>query len=133
MAHPSGAPEGDQTPQLRRIIRCAREQLGAEPAYLWAKFPTYFVLRHGDRGKWFAVSGTVSREKLGLSGAVPLPILVVKCDPILLGSLLGTKGFLPAYHMSKTNWVTICLDDTVSDDTVINLLTISYDLTKPLK
>lgn len=26
--------------------------------------------------------------------------------------------------------ITICLDDTVSDEDIINLLTISYDLTK---
>ena len=116
--------------QLVRITQYAREQLGAEPEYLWAKFPSYFILRHANNRKWFAVSGDVERKKLGLPGEDSVRILVVKCDPILLGSLLGTKGFLPAYHMSKANWVSICLDDTVSDEEVINLLTLSYDLTK---
>jgi len=112
-----------------QIIHYAREKLGNEPEYLWDKYYSYFVLRHAGRRKWYALAGDVPREKLGLPGQGNLSILNVKCDSILLGSLLGTKGFLPAYHMNKTNWVTILLDGTVPRDQVIDLLTISYDLT----
>ncbi len=50
------------------ILRYAGEQLGAGPEYLWAKSPTYFVLRHGNNRKWFAVVMDVPWAALGLSG-----------------------------------------------------------------
>ena len=57
-------------------------------------------------------------------------MLVVKCDPNLIGSLLTTPGFLPGYHMSKSTWITILLDGTVPVDEIRTLLDLSYDLTK---
>lgn len=112
------------------VLQYAGEQFGSEPEFLWAKYPGYCVLRHTNNKKWYAVLMDVPREKLGLPGDGIIDILDVKCDPILLGSLLGTDGFLPAYHMSKSSWVTIRLDGSVSSEEIINLLTISYDLTK---
>ena len=51
--------------------------------------------------------------------------LNVKCDPLLIGSLRQKPGSFPAYHMSKTQWITAVLDagragdhDIVSDDIV---------------
>lgn len=112
------------------LLRYAQEQFGSEPEYLWEKYPTYCVLRHTSNRKWYAVVMEVPGSKLGLSGDGLLEILDIRCGPVLLGSLLGTKGFLPAYHMNKSNWVTILLDGSVPDNEIINLLTVSYDLTK---
>ena len=75
----------------------------------------------------------VSKRKLGLPEDKAVEILDVKCDPILLGSLLGREGFLPAYHMSKSSWVSILLDGSVPPEEIRDLLTISYDLTKKKK
>ena len=38
------------------------------------------------------------------------------------------EGIYPAYHLSKKNWVSIILDDTLTDDEVMKLIAISYDL-----
>ena len=113
-----------------RVLRYARERFGSEPEYLWAKYPTYCVLRHGGNRKWYAAVMDVPRNKLGLPGTDAVEILDVKCDPRLLGSLLETEGFLPAYHMNKSNWVTILLDGSVPDGEIQNLLALSYDLTR---
>lgn len=111
------------------VLRYARERFGSEPEYLWVKYPGYCVLRHTNNRKWYAAVMDVPRNKLGLSGDSTVDILNVKCDPILLGSFLGTSGFLPAYHMNKSNWVSVLLDGAVPDETIVNLLDISYDLT----
>ena len=112
------------------VLRYARERFGSEPEYLWAKYPTYCVLRHGGNRKWYAAVMDVPGNKLGLPGTDAVEILDVKCDPRLLGSLLETEGFLPAYHMNKSNWVTILLDGSVPDGEIQNLLALSYDLTR---
>ena len=42
----------------------------------------------------------VPKNKFGLPGCENLDVVNLKCNPLLLGSLLGEKGFFPAYHMS---------------------------------
>ena len=36
---------------------------------------------------------------------------------------------LPGYHMNKDHWITMRLDGTAEDETIRELLEISYDLT----
>lgn len=71
----------------------------------------------------------VSRKKLGLSGDGSVDILNVKCDPLMIGSLLKESGILPAYHMNKANWITVLLDNSASDEHIKMLLDISYTMT----
>ncbi len=112
----------------RKLLQYALDQFGDEPEYLWSKYPTYCVLRCTVSQKWYAAVMEVPRARLELPGGGMVDILDVKCDPILLGSLLGTPGFLQAYHMSKSSWVTILLDGTVPAGTVQELLHISRSL-----
>lgn len=73
----------------------------------------------------------IPKEKLGLREDGMIDVLNVKCNPILIGSLRSDAGFFPAYHMNKTNWITIALDGTVNADRIKWLLDMSYDLTAP--
>lgn len=112
------------------LLACAREQLSAEPEYLWASAPTYCVLRHENNRKWFAAVMDVPRAVLGLAGEGRVDILNVKCDPLMTGSLLEREGIFPAYHMNKSRWVSLLLDGSLPDEEIVGLLMISYDLTR---
>lgn len=114
--------------QRREVFEHVRLQYGTEPDYPWHDWNA--VLRHEDNNKWYAVILEVSRDKLGLLGIDEIDVLNVKCDPILIGSLRTQDGFHPAYHMNKDKWITIRLDGSVSEETIINLIGISYELTK---
>ena len=70
-------------------------------------------------------------EKLGLAGEETLDVMDIRCSTIMIGSLLSTKGFLPAYHMNKNHWISIVLDGSVSDDQITPLLELSYDSVAP--
>ena len=109
------------------ILKYAAEQYGTEPEFLWASYPEYAVLRHRT-GKWYAVIMDVPREKLGLPGSERVDILDVKCEADMIGSFRQRKGFLPAYHMNKSRWLTILLDGSVDKETIFFLLDMSYDL-----
>lgn len=99
------------------------------PDYLWEKFPDYAAFRHRRSKKWFALLAPVPRAKMGLEGDGLIPLLNVKLDPEMVNELLETGDFLPAYHMNKTHWLSIPIEDT--DTSVIeNMLADSYDLTK---
>ena len=123
--------------KIKLVVKMNRKELkeyiqnnyGAHPDYPWMKFPSYEVFRHKNNKKWFAVIMDVPRIKLGLQGTETIEIVNFKCGPVLTGSLLDKAGFLPAYHMNKTNWITVLLDGSVLDDTVKTLLDISFEAT----
>ena len=112
------------------IFEYVKDKFSTVPEYLWLKFPRYAILRHNENSKWYAAIMNVSKHKLGIGGNEEIDILDIKCDPLMIGSLLEKKGFLPAYHMNKEHWITIILDGGVSKEEIFNLLDLSFDLTK---
>ena len=95
------------------VIRYIEETYGAEPEFLWAKYPDDAVFRHSNNKKWFAAMLKVEGNKLGLSSSEKIEILDVKCEPMLIDGLTGSSGYLPGYHMNKKYWLTVLLDGTV--------------------
>ena len=112
-----------------RLIEYVRDFCGAEPEYLWESAPNTFVFRHQSNRKWFAVVMDVPRCKLGLPGEGIVYIMDVKSDPLLSGSYVGKSGVVPAWHMNKTHWLGVLLDGSAEEETVRELLQISYDKT----
>lgn len=113
------------------ILEYANKTYGTKPEYLWVKAPNYAVLRQSGNSKWYATIMDVQKNKLGLDGEEKVDVLNVKCDPLMVGSLLCSKGFLPAYHMNKTSWISILLNSSVADDEILALIDFSYTLTTP--
>lgn len=112
-----------------QILSFILTKYGATPQYLWQKYPNYCVLRHGEKGKWFAVIMEIPKSKLGLSGEETAVIADVKCGPVLMGSYIGKKGVFPAYHMNKTHWLTLLLESADEED-IKELLDVSFHLTE---
>ncbi len=121
---------GLKSPGRDDVLNYAKETFGTEPEYLWMKFPRDAVLRHRGNAKWYALVLEVPRQKVGLEGEGTIDILDLKCDPILIGSLLHEQGFRPAYHMNKANWITILLDGSLPAAQVFDLLHLSFELTQ---
>lgn len=117
--------------QRGRITQYIQDTFGTEAEYLWADSPGNAIFRHPASKKWYAALMRVLPEKLGLPSGEVLDIMDIKCGIIMIGSLLSTKGFLPAYHMNKNHWISIILDGSVSDDQIIPLLELSYDSVAP--
>ena len=114
-----------------KVFKYAKEQYGTEPEYLWADLPSGAVLRHsGDNKKWYAVFLEVERERLGFDGGGKVDLVNTKCDPLLIGSMILNDGYLPAYHMNKTHWISIMLDGSVPMNEIKNMLDLSYDMTR---
>jgi len=111
------------------VLKYAEEMYGTMPEQLWMKYPLYSVLRRADNKKWYAVIMNVPWNKLGFDLEESVDILVIKCDEIARQKLLFEKGFLPAYHMNRKNWITVLLDGTVNQETVCRMLDESYAIT----
>ncbi len=118
-------------PQTKRIMAQVQEKYGNQLEYLWEKSPDTAVLRHEDNQKWYAVLMRIPWDKLdkgreGLVEAVNLKNNQV-ADLKFLRMLLSS--FYAAFHMNKRYWISLTLDDSLSDDDVLDLLEISWNLT----
>jgi len=122
---------GKQESQRERITQYILDTYGTEAEYLWSDSPGNAVFRHPASKKWYAALMRVLPEKLGFTGEDALDVMDVKCSTIMIGSLLSTKGFLPAYHMNKNHWISILLDGSVPDEEIFPLLELSYDSVAP--
>ena len=112
----------------RDVIDFIKTEYDTPQEHLWMSYPDYIVFRNSINNKWFAVVMDVERQKLGLEGNGKVDVLNVKCDPILIGSLRLSKGYLPAYHMNKDKWISVLLDGTVADNEIKDLIHLSYEL-----
>ena len=120
---------GEDEMELREsLLYWAEETFRTEREQPWAEYPHYTVLRRPDNRKWFAVLMRVTRQQLHLDGEGELDILNVKCDPVLIGGLRQREGFFPAWHMSKTHWISVALDGTVAEEELHELLFMSHAL-----
>lgn len=117
----------------QEVIDFIKKQFDITKEHLWLKFPDYIVFRNRKNKKWFAIIMNIEKSMLGLEDEGKIDIIDLKCDPILIGSLLHNEGYLPAYHMSKKNWITVLLDGSVSENELKDLICLSYEIIDNIK
>ena len=107
-----------------------RNTYGAFPERLFPKYPTFAVYRQKECRKWFAVIMELSPNKLGLEGFAPITVVNLKIDPLLGEILRKKRGFYPAYHMNKINWISAIIDDQTDQNELFGLIAMSHRLTQ---
>lgn len=119
-------PKYFMTDQANRISKMLKEKYNTTPEFLWEKFPNYGIFRNTNH-KWYGIIMNINKNKLEQED-LEIEIMNIKISKEKLPQLLKKKGFYPAYHMNKTTWVSIILDDTVSDDEIMLYIIESYKL-----
>ena len=114
-------------PQTKRIMVQVQEKYGNQLEYLWEKSPDTAVLRHEGNQKWYAVLMRISWYKLEKGREGQVEAVNLKHDQV--ADLLSKKGIYPAFHMNKRYWISVALDDTLSDEEVLELIERSWNLT----
>ena len=114
-------------PQTKRIMTQVQEKYGNQLEYLWEKSPDTAVLRHEGNQKWYAVWMKISWNKLEKGREGQVEAVNLKHDQV--ADLLSKKGIYPAFHMNKRYWISVALDDTLSDEEVLELIERSWNLT----
>lgn len=102
-----------------------KEKYEVDPEFLWDKFPGDGVFRNTRSDKWFGIIMNIDKSKIIPKEEGEIEVLDIKLDDDV-PKYLGKKGIYPAYHMSKKSWITIILDNTLSDDDILKLIDISY-------
>ena len=75
------------------------------------------VIKVGN--KMFALM-PVNREQIRIN---------LKCDPFVAQGLREKyESVIPGYHMNKTHWNTVIINDLISDNVIRSMIDDSYDL-----
>ena len=116
-------------PQSNRITSTIIEKYGNIPEFLW-KDCDYGVFRNSDTNKWYGIIMNIDYSKLGSDNKNPVEVVNVKLNKDKIQELLKKDGYYPAWHMNKKLWITITLNEVISDDEIMNLIEESYSYTR---
>ncbi len=116
--------------QTNRIAQAIKEKYKDEPEFEWDKFPGFATFRNKDSKKWYGIIMNIDMSKLDKNLSGEVEIIDVRLEPSEIEHLLKKDGFYPAYHMNKKNWITIVLNNTISDNDILSLIDKSYLYTK---
>lgn len=120
--------------QANRLTRCILERFQVEPDFPWekeARYQAYGVFRHASNRKWFALIMRVKRAVLDKDGNPALvDVINLKIQPEYGDALHQLPGVYPAYHMNHKIWISVVLDDTQTDEAIMQWIEDSYRLTK---
>lgn len=115
--------------QANRLAQKIYEKYGDQPSFPWDKFDGYGVFKNPDNNKWYALIMNINFSKLEQNKSGATDVVNLKLRPEKIPNLIGQKGFYPAYHMNKKNWITIVLDDSVEDKLLFELTDESHAFT----
>lgn len=121
---------GLQAPLTQRLVEHIAQTYGAQPEFLWKKYPTTAIWRHQSNQKWFAITMPVQRKKLNLAGDGEVQVVNVHLMPLQVEQNVDEKTMFRGYHMNKKTWLTILLDGSVPWETVCELINTSHFLTR---
>lgn len=117
--------------QGNRIAGLILEKYGVTPDFPWTdRYNTYGVFRHPDTAKWFGLVMNIDRGVLEKAGRGQLvDVINLKLDAEGAGDILAEAGIYPAYHMNHKTWISVLLNDTLTDDRIMELVDDSFRLT----
>ena len=113
--------------QTNRINKKIYDLYQDKPLFLWDDDNA--VYRNKDNNKWYGIIMPINKNKISNENK-KVEVMNIKLPPEKIEELLKREGFYKAYHMNKKYWITIILDDTLTDQEIIELINIIYELVK---
>ncbi|TCD46749.1 MmcQ family protein [Streptococcus sp. X16XC17] len=125
--------------QGNRLAQWILQTFGDVYDHPFEKHPTFFSYRNPVNSKWYALVMKVPRKKLAINQEnwsqeqleEEAEIVNFKVDPDQITKLVRQRGIYPSYHMNKSSWISLVLDDSVDDALLYSLIEKSRQLTMP--
>lgn len=107
--------------QANRLANRIFQTFGVKPDFPWKD--DNGVFRHLDNNKWFSLIMYVKWDALLKNGDNrKLNIINLKIDGTKRDELYEIDGIYPAFHMNHKSWISLALDDTLSDSLIMELV-----------
>lgn len=116
--------------QSNRITSIIIEKYGDIPEFPWKDTPDAGIFRNPECRKWYGLIMNIDKSKLDKKKSGNIEIINVKLDENEIKDLLTKEGYYKAYHMNKEKWITIILDDTLTDEEIMSRIEESHKFTE---
>ncbi len=117
------------TKQANRLTKLIYDKYKDVPEFLWDNKDDAGVFRNSKNKKWYGLIMRITKDKI-TTGDGLIEILNLKLNPGKILELTKLPGYYKAYHMNKIHWLTIILDDTISDKEIMQYLIESHQFTE---
>ena len=104
------------SPQADRLAMYLKAKYGEEPDFPFQDDDEDGVFRLSGSQKWYTLVMKVKRSAVTGQEDREIHILNLKVDPSERDALLEEDGIYPAYHMNHKLWITVLLDEEVTDE-----------------
>jgi len=130
IANKCGEKKNFITNQANRITKFIFSFYHDEPEFPWESSSGFGIFRNPTSKKWYGLIMNIDKNKLDKKSSGEVEAINVKLDNQRIENLLNKQGFYPAYHMNKKHWISIILDDTLTDEEVIECIKESHTFTE---
>lgn len=115
-----------------RILDYVEQRYHSVPEFPWKSAPEHGTLKT-PKGKWYGVIMHIPYRSLGIDADGMTDICNLKNDPAYIRELVDHVCYFPAYHMNKTYWFSVLLDQKLSWEQLQRLIDESYQLVNEAK
>lgn len=116
--------------QTNRIAAKIKEIYNNDPEFLWESSPGAGVFRNTISKKWYGIVMNIDKSKIDSKCKGEIEVINLKLDKNKIEKLVLNEGYYKAYHMNKKYWISIILDDTLSDEVILEHIEESYNNSK---
>ena len=111
--------------QSNIISSYIKDRYNVKPEYLWESDPGFGVFRNPNTHKWFGIIMNIKKNKIIGKDSNEVEVLNLMLHD-KTEYYLNKKNIYPAYHMNMKNWISIILDESLTNEEIFNLIDISY-------
>ena len=111
--------------QANRLAILINERYHEQPDYPFDKpqIKDYGVFRYHGNNKWYGLIMNVNKSVFGGENKEEyVDVINVRIDESRRDEILKEKVIYPSYHMNKQKWVSILLDESLSDEEVMEYI-----------
>ena len=112
--------------QTKEIITYISKKYNDNLEFLWDDENS--IVRNKVNQKWYGVFMKISEEKLGLNTSNIDEIIDLRYQKENIENIIDNKKIFPGYHINKSSWITIKLDNTLETEEILKLIDNSYSL-----
>lgn len=122
------------SPQANRLAIAINNQFSETPEFIFKQAPDYAIFREPQSQKWYGLVMRIPRSRLTKKAGddTKIEIIDVRVNSEQQPQLLKIPGIYHGYHLNKKSWLSILLDDSLSDEQIMELIIASrYSLIQP--
>jgi len=111
--------------QSKYIINYIKEKYNTDLEFLWEE-DNNAVLRNKKNNKWYGLIMNIPLNKLKINDDTKVDVINLMYQKENINNIIDNKTIYGGYHMNKKSWISIPLDNRLTNNEIIKLVDNSY-------